>query len=83
MSTSEERALNLIRRADLEPEDQGPLIADIARALRAERAAVWEKAAKKFDEKFHATDRRLDITRDYRVDEFYNWLRIKAKEAQP
>lgn len=51
----------------------------LAAALRQVERETWEKAAKEFDRKMFATDKRLDNTRDYRVDEFYAYCRQQAK----
>ena len=67
-----------------DPQDEtDAAIECITEAFQAQRREVWREAAKKFDKKFFATDHRLDSTRDYRVDEFYEWLRAKAKEMEP
>jgi hypothetical protein len=61
---------------------------DTDAALRAEnehhavRRETWVKVAKSFDKKFFATDKRLDNTRDYRVDEFYAWCRAQAENER-
>jgi hypothetical protein len=58
-------------------------IADLTAQLAAmmkERRETWVKVAKSFDKKFFATDKRLDDTRDYRVDEFYAWCLAQAEE---
>jgi hypothetical protein len=51
--------------------------------LDAVRRETWVKVAKSFDKKFFATDKRLDNTRDYRVDEFYAWCRAQAAHGGP
>lgn len=46
---AEAKALEIIRKADLEPADQYPLLADITTALLAARREGLEEAAKDID----------------------------------
>lgn len=55
------------------------LTADVGQEIAVRERAVWEKITKAFDKKFMASDKRLDSTRDYRVDDFYKWLKQQAK----
>ena len=76
--TNQERAAELIKRADLEPADQYPLLQDIAAALAQRERETWEQAANQLDY-YNDDPAHFSASLQTIVD---RW-RAKAQEVQP
>jgi len=52
-------------------------------SLTQAEARGMERAAKRIDEQFGATDHRIDNVRDFRIDELFKWCNQQAQADSP
>jgi len=71
-------ALDIIKRADLEPEDQHGLLTDITHALAQREREVWEEAAKHIELMYNESS-----TYSLMIDQHITYCRQKAQPPTP